>query len=118
MFMLKVATAFMLVASPIALSAKDMVSLNLPTQVSSDIFAGSRSRDALVAQVLLDNSRHSPGVIDGVMGGNTTRAITSFQLANGLTVLVNERPGLPIVAASLVVKTGSAANPMIVLYTP
>jgi zinc protease len=36
---------------------------------------------------------------------------TSFQLSNGLTVLLNERPGLPIVAASLVVKTGSGANP-------
>jgi zinc protease len=35
-----------------------------------------------------------------------------FQLANGLTVLVNERPGLPIVSASLVVKTGSGANPV------
>ena len=35
----------------------------------------------------------------------------SFQLPNGLTVLVNERPGLPIVSASLVVKTGSGANP-------
>jgi zinc protease len=36
---------------------------------------------------------------------------SSFQLANGLTVLVNERPGLPFVSASLVVKTGSGANP-------
>ena len=36
---------------------------------------------------------------------------TSFQLPNGLTVLVNERPGLPIVSANLVVKTGSGANP-------
>ena len=36
---------------------------------------------------------------------------TSFQLANGLTVLVNERTGLPIVSANLVVKTGSGANP-------
>ena len=36
----------------------------------------------------------------------------SFQLPNGLTVLVNERPGLPIVSASLVVKTGSGANPV------
>jgi zinc protease len=35
----------------------------------------------------------------------------SFQLPNGLTVLVNERRGLPIVSASLVVKTGSGANP-------
>ena len=36
---------------------------------------------------------------------------TSFQLPNGLTVLLNERPGLPIVSASLVIKTGSDANP-------
>jgi zinc protease len=36
---------------------------------------------------------------------------TSFRLPNGLTVLVNERPGLPIVSANLVVKTGSGTNP-------
>lgn len=37
---------------------------------------------------------------------------TSFELPNGLTVLVSERPGLPIVSASLVVRTGSGANPL------
>jgi zinc protease len=36
----------------------------------------------------------------------------SFTLANGLTVLVNERPGLPIVSANLLIKTGSGANPV------
>ena len=36
---------------------------------------------------------------------------TAFQLPNGLSVLVSERPGLPVVAATLVVKTGSGANP-------
>jgi zinc protease len=36
---------------------------------------------------------------------------TSFDLANGLTVIVSERQGLPIVSASVVVKTGSGANP-------
>jgi zinc protease len=36
---------------------------------------------------------------------------SSFELSNGLTVLVNERPGLPIVSANLVLKTGSGANP-------
>ncbi|MBI3405379.1 MAG: insulinase family protein [Acidobacteria bacterium] len=36
----------------------------------------------------------------------------SFKLANGLTVLYNERPGLPVVAASLVVRTGSDVNPL------
>jgi zinc protease len=36
---------------------------------------------------------------------------TSFRLPNGLTVIVNERPALPVVAASVVLKTGSDANP-------
>ena len=35
----------------------------------------------------------------------------SFRLPNGLTVLVNERQGLPIVSMNLVVRTGSDANP-------
>jgi len=35
-----------------------------------------------------------------------------FKLANGLTVLYTERPGLPLVAASLVVRSGSGANPV------
>jgi zinc protease len=35
-----------------------------------------------------------------------------FQLSNGLTVYYNERPGLPLVAASLVFKRGSSANPI------
>jgi zinc protease len=34
-----------------------------------------------------------------------------FKLSNGLTVLYNERPGLPLVAASLVLRRGSGANP-------
>ena len=57
------------------------------------------------------------GVAQGAAEGRPRREAlqlptpTSFQLPNGLTVLVNERPGLPIVSASLVVKTGSGANP-------
>ncbi len=35
-----------------------------------------------------------------------------FKLSNGLTVLYNERPGLPLVAASLVFRRGSGANPV------
>jgi zinc protease len=35
----------------------------------------------------------------------------SFQLPNGLTVLHYERPGMPVVAASLVIKTGGDSNP-------
>jgi len=35
-----------------------------------------------------------------------------FKLSNGLTVLYSERPGLPLVAASLVFRSGSGANPI------
>jgi len=35
-----------------------------------------------------------------------------FKLSNGLTVFYNERPGLPLVAASLVFRRGSGANPI------
>lgn len=37
---------------------------------------------------------------------------TSFTLANGLTVIHNYNPALPLVAAELVVKSGSEANPL------
>ena len=56
--------------------------LSLPSSVSQDVFTGSRSRNVLIAQVLLDRSHHSPGVIDGYMGGNTARAIRAWQRAN------------------------------------
>ena len=35
-----------------------------------------------------------------------------FKLANGLTVLYSERPGLPLVAANLVLLAGSGVNPV------
>ncbi len=35
-----------------------------------------------------------------------------FKLSNGLTVLYSERPGLPLVAANLVLHAGSGANPV------
>ena len=39
-------------------------------------------------------------------------APASAVLANGLTLILSERRGLPIVAANLVIKTGSDANPI------
>ena len=52
--------------------------------VPSAAFSGARSRDILIAQVLVDRSRHSPGVIDGYDGGNTRRALKAFESANGM----------------------------------
>jgi zinc protease len=34
-----------------------------------------------------------------------------FKLSNGLTVIYNERPGLPVVSANLIFRSGNAANP-------
>ena len=34
-----------------------------------------------------------------------------FKLSNGLTVLYSERPGLPVVSANLILRSGSGANP-------
>ena len=53
-------------------------------QLPDPLFAGNRTRETLLVQVLLDRSRHSPGVVDGIPGGNTRRAIEAFERANGL----------------------------------
>jgi zinc protease len=37
---------------------------------------------------------------------------TEFKLANGLTVLYNERPGLPVVTANLILRSGNGMNPV------
>ena len=52
--------------------------------VPTSVFSGRRSEDVFAAQVLLDRGRHSPGVIDGVPGGNTARAVRAYERANGL----------------------------------
>lgn len=82
---LKIAAALMIAASPVSIAAQDPVSISVPGPIGDEIFSGSRSKQALAAQVLLDHSRHSPGVIDGIMGGNTARAIKAFQRANGMS---------------------------------
>jgi len=52
--------------------------------VDDDVFAGERARGVLAAQILLDRSGHSPGVIDAMMGANTRRAIRAFAREHGL----------------------------------
>ena len=64
-----------------------------------------------MAQVLLDRNRNSPGVVDGVAGGNTKRAIEAFQLANSLTA--DGR-----VSAALLERLGSGdSGPLLQRYT-
>ena len=55
-----------------------------PMAVDDDVFAGERARRVLAAQILLDRSGHSPGVIDAMMGANTRRAIRAFAREHGL----------------------------------
>ena len=74
-----------MIASAATVSAQPSPSLSVPGISAERIFSGARTRAALAAQVMLDHSGHSPGVIDGVMGGNTRRAIMAFQRANGMT---------------------------------
>ena len=78
----------LLLASPTAAQDGRTVStgglnVTLPDSVSkADL--GKRDVRVLAVQVMLDRSRHSPGVIDGYMGSNTRRAIRYFRKANGL----------------------------------
>lgn len=59
------------------------LTVSLPQGVTKDML-GKRTLEAIAVQVMLDRSRHSPGVIDGHMGGNTRRAIRYYRQANGL----------------------------------
>lgn len=59
-------------------------SLTLPDSVTSSML-GDRSKKLIAIQVMLDKSRHSPGVIDGRLGANTERAIEYYREANGLS---------------------------------
>jgi lipoprotein-anchoring transpeptidase ErfK/SrfK len=74
----------MIAASPSGAQPGADIALSAAGLADSRLFSGARSEDVLAVQVLLDHSGHSPGTIDGVMGGNTTRAIAAFQRANGM----------------------------------
>lgn len=60
------------------------LNVKLPEGVTAADF-GKRDVQMVAVQVLLDRSRHSPGVIDGYGGGNTDRAIRAYRKANGLS---------------------------------
>lgn len=66
-----------------AVLSNNSLSLTLPDGVTSNML-GDRSKKVVAVQVMLDRSRHSPGVIDGRLGGNTDRAIEYYREAHGL----------------------------------
>ena len=78
------AAAAILAIAPAQAIAQSGAPISVPSGAPADLFAGERSPTVLAAQILLDRAQHSPGVIDGYMGGNTRRAIQAYQRANGL----------------------------------
>jgi len=81
-----------LAAAPPLAPATAQVSIS--SSAPSGLFAGERDPQVLAVQIMLDRAQHSPGVIDGYMGGNTRRAIRAYQRANGLPVTGNIDSGL------------------------
>lgn len=73
-------------AAPAAAAGEAVDFLSLPEAAQETLIADGRDPGVLVAQILLDRSRHSPGVIDGIAGGNTSRAISAFERTHGLPV--------------------------------
>ena len=80
--MLVVAAAFLLACGGAEAAKLDLSAVN-QTQFSSATPKGF-SPVVLKAQVLLDRARFSPGLIDGRLGENFTKAVSAFQTANGL----------------------------------
>jgi lipoprotein-anchoring transpeptidase ErfK/SrfK len=56
------------------------------SNTSNSLFTGKRTARQLAVQVLLDRAGFSPGVIDGLGGGNTESAIRAYQRANDMPV--------------------------------
>ena len=58
--------------------------INAATFDGAEVSGDKRSALAIKVQVLLDGQDFSPGVIDGFMGDNVTRALAAWEHANGL----------------------------------
>lgn len=65
-------------------SASAAFAFQMPQSERQIGMPGERDFDIVRVQVMLDRVRHSPGVIDGMMGANTRRAIRAFQRSVGM----------------------------------
>ena len=71
-------------APPVLAQGGPGLSVTLPAGVSESQL-GERDMQVLAVQIMLDRSSHSPGVIDGYMGGNTARAVAAYRRNNGMS---------------------------------
>ncbi|MGB3739187.1 MAG: L,D-transpeptidase [Pontixanthobacter sp.] len=60
-----------------------VLSVTMPDDVTSKML-GERDPEMIAVQVMLDKGRHSPGVIDGLGGRNTDRAIQYYRKSKGM----------------------------------
>lgn len=68
----------------VLIQAEPAVAQNLsPSATPAPEFEQQQRSEIVALQVMLDRARHSPGVIDGVVGGNTRRAIRAYQRSIG-----------------------------------
>lgn len=70
-------------SQPEAREKNGKLEVSLPDGVTQNML-GERTTQMIAVQVMLDRSRHSPGVIDGRGGSNTDRAIRYYREAKGL----------------------------------
>lgn len=81
----------------------------LPT-LPDHVFSGERSRDILSAQIMLDRAHFSPGVLDGLTGGNTARAVKAWQRSQ------NMKPTGLVDVALLSSLEKAASGPLVMHY--